>query len=55
MVVDIGFSDTLSIAQTIGVATTLSLTLYYYKRQMQKLSMDIELRVLNDLDEKCIG
>jgi hypothetical protein len=52
MVIDIGFSDMLSIAQTIGIVSTLLLTLYYYRRQIQKISTDIETQVLNDLDEK---
>lgn len=52
MVIDIGFSDMLSIAQTIGIIASLLLTLYYYRRQIQKLSTDIETQVLNDLDEK---
>jgi hypothetical protein len=52
MVLDIGFSDMLSIVQTIGIVATLLLTLYYYTRQIQKLSTFIETQVLNDLDEK---
>ena len=48
----IGFSDTLSLAQTIGIVGTMVLTLYFSKRQIQALSIDQETRVLNDLDEK---
>jgi len=48
----IGFSDMLSIAQTIGIVGTMVLTLYFSKRQIQALSSDQETRVLNDLDEK---
>lgn len=48
----IGFSDTLSMAQSIGIVGTMVLTLYFSKRQIQALSIDQETRVLNDLDEK---
>ena len=48
----IGFSDTLSLTQSIGIVWTLSLTLYFSKRQIQALSSYTETRVLNDLDEK---
>jgi hypothetical protein len=48
----IGFSDTLSLAQSIGIVGTMVLTLYFSKRQIQTLSSDTETRVLNDLDEK---
>jgi hypothetical protein len=48
----IGFSDTLSLTQSIGIVGTLILTLYFSKRQIQALSRDTETRVLNDLDEK---
>jgi hypothetical protein len=50
--VDIGFSDVLSLAQTIGIMATLVLTFYFSKRQIQSLSVDVETRILNDLDEK---
>ena len=48
----IGFSETLSLAQSIGIVGTMVLTLYFSKRQIQALSSDTETRVLNDLDEK---
>src|ERR687887_1102317 len=48
----IGFSDMLSIAQTIGLVGTMVLTLIFSKRQIQSLSIDQQTRVLNDLDEK---
>jgi hypothetical protein len=48
----IGFSDMLSIAQTIGLVGTMVLTLIFSKKQIQSLSIDQQTRVLNDLDEK---
>jgi hypothetical protein len=50
--VQIGYGDVLSLAQTIGIVGTLILTLYFSKRQIQSLSIDQQSRVLNDLDEK---
>lgn len=50
--VQIGFSDALTLAQTIGIVGTMVLTLYFSKRQVQALSSDTETRVLNDLDKK---
>jgi hypothetical protein len=42
----------LSIAQTIGIIGTLLLTLYFSKREVRGISVDIETKVLSDLDEK---
>jgi hypothetical protein len=50
--ISFGFPDTLSLAQTNGIAGTMILTIYFSKRQIQALSSDQETRVLNDLDEK---
>ena len=33
--VELGFSDMLSVAQTIGIVGTMVLTLYFSKRQIQ--------------------
>ena len=52
MASEIGFSDVLTLAQTIGIVGTMILTLYFSKRQIQTLSKSQETRVLNDLDEK---
>jgi hypothetical protein len=48
----IGFSDMLSIAQTVGIVGTMVLTLIFSKRHIQSLSSHQQTRVLNDLDEK---
>jgi hypothetical protein len=50
--VEFGFADLLSIVQTSAIVVTLGLTFYFSKRQIQSLSIDVETRVLNDLDEK---
>lgn len=46
------FSDRLSLAQTIAIIATLLMTLYFSGRQLKSFTLDMETRVLNDLDEK---
>src|ERR1700731_2823125 len=50
--VEFGFADWLTLAQTVGIIGTMLMTLYFSKRQIQGLTVDVETRVLNDLDEK---
>ena len=52
MVLDVGISDRLSIAQTVGIIGTLLIALFLSKREVRDLSIDIETIVLSDLDEK---
>ena len=52
MVLDVAISDTLSIAQTVGIIGTLLIALFLSKREVRDLSIDIETKVLSDLDEK---
>ena len=49
---ELGLSEVLTIAQTIGIVGTMVLTLFFSKRQIQSLSIDVETKVLNDLGEK---
>ncbi len=55
MLLDLGLPSVLSIAQTTGIIATMVLTFYYYRRQTRNLSVDVETKVLNDLDEKVHG
>jgi hypothetical protein len=50
--VELGFADWLTLAQTVGIIGTMLMTLYFSKRQIQGITVDVETRVLNDLDEK---
>src|SRR5579864_8931993 len=47
-----GFADVLTLAQTIAIIATLLITLYFSRKQIRSMSLDVETRVLNDLDEK---
>jgi hypothetical protein len=40
------------IGEAIGIIATLFVILYFSRKQMQSLSVDIQTKVLNDLDEK---
>jgi hypothetical protein len=50
--VNFGFADVLTLVQTAAIMGTLIMTLYFSKKQIQGLTVDVETRVLNDLDEK---
>ena len=52
MVLDIGITDLLSISQTIGIVGTLLIALFLSTREVRNLTIDIETKVLSDLDEK---
>jgi hypothetical protein len=39
-------------AEALGIIATLFVILYFSRKQMQSLSVDIQTKVLNDLDEK---
>jgi hypothetical protein len=50
--VDNAFADVLTIAQTVGIIGTMLISLYFSRKQVQSISVDVETQVLNDLDEK---
>ena len=52
MVLDTGITDVLSIAQTVGIVGTLLIALFLSRREVRELSIDLETKVLSDLDEK---
>jgi hypothetical protein len=49
---DLGLTDIASLVQTIAIIVALLLTVYFSRRQIQAYAVDLETRVLNDLDEK---
>ena len=44
--------DYFIVGEAIGIVATLVVSFYYSRKQMQKLSVDIESKVLSDMDEK---
>ena len=47
--------DYFIMGEAIGIVATLLVSFYFSRKQMQKLSIDIETKVLSDLDEKIHG
>jgi hypothetical protein len=54
-VTEIGLAEYSSMAEAIGIISTLFVILYFSKKQMQSLSIDLETKILNDLDDKING
>jgi hypothetical protein len=52
---ELGLVDNFVMEEAIGIVATLFVSFYYSRKQMQKLSIDIETKVLSDLDEKIHG
>ena len=49
---ELGLVDYFIMGEAIGIVATLLVSFYYSRKQMQKLSTDIETKVLSDLDDK---
>ena len=50
--VEVGIAEYFGIGEALGIIGTMFVVLYFSRKQMQALSVDIETKVLNDLDEK---
>jgi hypothetical protein len=50
--VEVGIAEYFGMAEALGIIAAVFVVLYYSRKQMQALSVDIETKVLNDLDEK---
>jgi hypothetical protein len=53
--VEVGIAEYFGIGEALGIIGTMFIVLYYSRKQTQSLSVDIETKVLNDLDEKMHG
>ena len=49
---EIGLVEYFGMAEAMGIIATLFVILYFSRKQMQSLSVDIETKILNDLDER---
>ena len=49
---ELALVDYFVMGEAIGIVATLFVSFYFSRKQMQKLSVDIETKVLSDLDEK---
>ena len=50
--VELGLVDYFVMGEAVGIVATLLVSFYYSRKQKQKLSTDIETKVLSDLDDK---
>ena len=50
--IEIGLVDYFVMGEAVGIVLTFIFSLYYSRKQMQKLSVDIEIKILSDLDNK---
>src|ERR1051326_4811181 len=53
--VELGIVDYFVMGEAVGIVATFLVSFYFSRKQMQKLSIDIETKVLSDLDEKMHG
>ena len=49
---EIGLAEIFSMAEAAALVATLFVILYFSRKQAQSLSVDIETKVLNDLEER---
>jgi hypothetical protein len=52
---EVGIAEYFGMAEALGIIATLFVILYFSRKQMQSLSVDIETKILNDLDERIHG
>jgi hypothetical protein len=52
IMVELGLVDYFVMGEAVGIVATFVAAFYYSRKQMQKLSVDIETKVLSDLDDK---
>jgi hypothetical protein len=50
--VEVGIAEYFGIGEALGIIGTMFIVLYFSRKQMQSLSVDIETKILNDLDER---
>ena len=52
---ELGIAEYFGMAEALGIIATLFVILYFSRKQMQALSVDMETKILNDLDERIHG
>ena len=48
--VEIGLAEYFGMGEAIGIIATMFVVLYFSRKQMETLSVDIETKILSDLD-----
>ena len=49
---ELALVDYFVMGEAVGIVAALFVSFYYSRKQMQKLSLDIETKILNDKDER---
>jgi hypothetical protein len=49
---EIGLAEYFGMGEAVGIIVTLFVILYFFRKQIQSLSVDIETKILSDLDER---
>jgi hypothetical protein len=49
---ELGLAEYFGMGEALGIMATFFVILYFSRKQMQSLSVDVQTKVLNDLDEK---
>ena len=49
---ELGLAEFFGMAEALGIIGTMLVVLYFSRKQMQSLSVDIQTKVLNDMGEK---
>jgi DNA-binding transcriptional regulator YhcF (GntR family) len=49
---EVGIAEYFSMAEALGIIATMVVVLYFSRKQMQVLSVDIETKILSDMDER---
>ncbi|HEY9492106.1 MAG TPA: hypothetical protein VIP56_08985, partial [Nitrososphaeraceae archaeon] len=50
--IEAGLTEYFGMGEAIGIIATMFVVLYFSRKQMEVLSVDIETKILNDLDER---
>jgi len=55
LIEELSIEGLFGICEAIGIIATLFVILYFSRKQMKSLSIDLETKILNDLDDKING
>jgi hypothetical protein len=50
--VELGLAEYFGMGEAVGIIATFFVITYFSRKQMQSISVDVQTKVLNDLDEK---
>jgi hypothetical protein len=54
IMVELSIVDYFIMGEAVGIVATLFASFFYSRKQMQKLSVDVETKALSDLDDNIV-